>query len=705
MNLRLTLLLAAFALLASVYSLVTPLFEGPDEIWHFAFADHLAQGRGLPVLQASGEDIWLRNAAHPPLYHLLVAAAIAPFDRSDFPAAYRFNLASPRITPGGNSQTPNLLIHTAHEDYPFQQSALAAHVGRLVSVLLSTLAVYGVWHAARLLLPSEPELPLWATAFVAFIPQFVYQAGLINNDALAIAAGTWLIVALLQLMRAPSYRWAALSGLLLGLTLLAKIGLLILLPLPALALAFAYWNTRQQNLQLQRWIKLAFTLYLIALLIAGWWYVRNLLLYGDPLAWQQWQALAGAKRAPPTPGDLFNDALGFFGMFWVDLTLRADGAWAWLFWALTAVVLGGLIQRWRARVWPAVYWPGVLVTLSSFVLLLAAAAAYAFSITEIHGRLVYPALPFVGVTLALGLSGWGQRAGQWVLRSASSLLLSFSLLAPPLLIAPAYARPVVSTLPAQVAVNSVGFGSLLLLGHQPLTSAVQPGQTLVVNTYWHPLSIDPAMTYYQALVLIQAGDGQVVGHAEHAIGSDLYPSNVWQPAEIVLSKLQVPIAATVSAPTLVMVQLNVRTQASLTPLFPSPHILGRVRITTTAPCTYATAADLVFGEQIRLLGYTLTPTELQLCWQALQPIPADYTVFVHQFDAQGQPQGNADSPPRQGRYPTSVWQPGEQIPDSHPLNAMTTGYITFGLYRLDTGERLPFNAAGETEVRVEWNNP
>jgi hypothetical protein len=38
-------LLLIFAALAGVYSLATPVFEGPDEIWHFAFASHLADCR------------------------------------------------------------------------------------------------------------------------------------------------------------------------------------------------------------------------------------------------------------------------------------------------------------------------------------------------------------------------------------------------------------------------------------------------------------------------------------------------------------------------------------------------------------------------------------------------------------------------------------------------------------------------------------
>ena len=86
----LLVILAAFVTLSLVYSLAVPLFEGPDEIWHYAFANHLASGGGLPVFDVNQPATFLRNGAHPPLYYALIAPLIAPIDRSDFPAEYRF---------------------------------------------------------------------------------------------------------------------------------------------------------------------------------------------------------------------------------------------------------------------------------------------------------------------------------------------------------------------------------------------------------------------------------------------------------------------------------------------------------------------------------------------------------------------------------------------------------------------------------------
>ena len=41
-----------FVLLAGLYSAVVPPFETPDEIWHFAFIQHVATKYALPVVGA-----------------------------------------------------------------------------------------------------------------------------------------------------------------------------------------------------------------------------------------------------------------------------------------------------------------------------------------------------------------------------------------------------------------------------------------------------------------------------------------------------------------------------------------------------------------------------------------------------------------------------------------------------------------------------
>jgi hypothetical protein len=78
--------------------------------------------------------------------------------------------------------------------------------------------------------------------------------------------------------------------------------------------------------------------------------------------------------------------------------------------------------------------------------------------------------------------------------------------------------------------------------------------------------------------------------------------------------------------------------------------------------------DATLGEQIRLLGYTLSgdpvageTLSLALYWQALHPPADDYTVFVHLLNAGGELSAQYDAPPMDGLYPTSRWVKGDWI--------------------------------------------
>ena len=42
-------IIAAFVIVSLLYSVIVPPFETPDEVWHFAFVQHLASGNGLPT--------------------------------------------------------------------------------------------------------------------------------------------------------------------------------------------------------------------------------------------------------------------------------------------------------------------------------------------------------------------------------------------------------------------------------------------------------------------------------------------------------------------------------------------------------------------------------------------------------------------------------------------------------------------------------
>ena len=697
-------IIVAFVALSVVYSLTVPLFEGPDEIWHYAFANHLASGGGLPVFDANQPATFLRNGAHPPLYYALIAPLIAPIDRSDFPAEYRFNLASPRITPGATGTSPDLLIHTAREDFPFHDTALAGHLARLVSIALGTLTIVGVFCVARRLLRDE-RLAVIATAFVAFIPQFVYGTALINNDALAAASATWLLFALLCLMDNGRWRWAALSGVLLGITLLSKIGMIVALPIPALALLCMWWQSRKHGsgVRVTHYVLLVLVLYAIAALIAGWWYARNFILYGDPLMWREWQVLTGTGRVPPTPLDFLHDMIGFFGLFWADFSLRVDRVLWPIFGVMVIAMTIGLVRRAIKRQWPALDWAGLLVGLVWLFLLIASAVRYSFNIYDIHGRLLYPALSIIGVMLVLGLSGWPKP--KWAMGIVLAIIMSITVIAPLAIIQPAYARPIVAALPVDATPASARFSVVELVGYRLNGNRFNNGDMVEVETYWRKVPTTlPISTTYGSIALIQA-QGAVLNREEEILGNDSYPMWAWQPNELIMTKFKLP--AQIYTTGVADVVLNVRGDApGLRSIGMGDTMrLGRVVVHRYRSCNTDVAVDVAFGGVIKLVGYSIQQStapdvlsSVVLCWELVQPTPIDYTVFVHAVDREGKLR-TADSQPRDGDSPTSTWTVGDQIGDQHILpNPIER--VSVGLYRLDTGERLPIDGTNSTEFEL-----
>ena len=99
------------------------------------------------------------------------------------------------------------------------------------------------------------------------------------------------------------------------------------------------------------------------------------------------------------------------------------------------------------------------------------------------------------------------------------------------------------------------------------------------------------------------------------------------------------------------------------------------------------------GQLIDLLGYDLTRQgeimRLTLYWQARQPVPHDYTVFVHALDANNGLIAQRDQQPLGGFYPTSLWQPGEIIADRYELSPSSLCQrLLVGMYLWPSMERL-----------------
>ncbi|HID52809.1 MAG TPA: hypothetical protein EYP41_12335, partial [Anaerolineae bacterium] len=178
-------ILGLYLLITIAYGLINPLFEAPDEIWHYFTAQYIAETRELPYV-AEEPDLWLsQEAAQPPLYYLLSALLITPVDTAD---ARQEVWPNPLAYPGDASLQANInqFIHSPREMWPWDGYVLAAHLLRLFSTLLGLGTLLCVYGSGRLLWPNDTRKALLAMALVAFLPQFNFLHASISNDPLII---------------------------------------------------------------------------------------------------------------------------------------------------------------------------------------------------------------------------------------------------------------------------------------------------------------------------------------------------------------------------------------------------------------------------------------------------------------------------------------------------------------------------------------
>jgi serine/threonine-protein kinase len=117
------------------------------------------------------------------------------------------------------------------------------------------------------------------------------------------------------------------------------------------------------------------------------------------------------------------------------------------------------------------------------------------------------------------------------------------------------------------------------------------------------------------------------------------------------------------------------------------------------------------GNEVMLVAAEMERIEVQpgntlmltLHWRALTQMSTPYTVFVHLTRVDGGIVAQQDNEPRNGTYPTTLWQMNEQVSDPYafliPDDVPPGSYwIKVGMYRPDTGQRLPIVDAGTAQV-------
>jgi hypothetical protein len=757
-------LLGISCTLAVANGLILPSFEAIDEPEHFNFARYLAEGNGLPDQRDSAlarQYGFGQEGGQAPLYYLLSALILRGLgeDVSDVAA---LTIPNPLSTCGYAPQPYSKglwMRDPRREAWPYYGAALGVHVLRLFSSALALLTISGVYLTARATFPASRATGLVAAALVGFNPRFLTHSATVNNDNLLAALAAWgVYLAADTLRRGPSLVKSLALGIIAGLASLAKVSGVFLLPLAALVLADVAWRERRSlpsptrggtggGGKWPRSLRHLGLIFLLSLLIAGWWYAGNLVRYGNlglmPLLTQE-----AGQRAQWSAHLVIPETLQFLSSYWaVSPYCGIRLGFLPVYAALSLLGLIGLSlgmrqadSATRRRAALLLIWVGV-----TFL------AWFRFNamIWAPDGRYLFQAHAAIAPLLAAGLLALVKPLGSRVYGVMwRGLVVGLGVLAlgtPVEMLAPLFNPPPrypVDQAPITRPLEASFGEQVALLGYDVSSESPRAGDAVDVTLYLkaeHPITENLIL----GLQLVSAGphDDTLLVNLMSWPGGGNYPTTVWQPGEVLADRYRLRLPADVPE-----VQLWDLSLIFLRPFWQGwanerlPVRIGGVqdescvaltrlrvepRVVSPPPAEAVLHAPPTFGpeREIVLEAAEVVPdgTDLRvsLWWRVRGPLGRAYTVFVQLLDEQWHLVASGDGPPREGAMPTDHWRAGDLIVDEHRIpvpesllssQEMRTGESTYriGVGFYDPDWRLPaWDAEGRslpeaTAIIGEW---
>jgi 4-amino-4-deoxy-L-arabinose transferase-like glycosyltransferase len=726
-------ILLAYLALAIVYSFVTPPFEASDELWHYPMVKYLADnGLQLPIQDPAIPTAWRQEGSQPPLYYMIAAVLTSGIDTSDLDYWRRINPHADigTIRPDGNA---NMIVHRPEEGTNrFTGALLALQISRFFSIALGAGTILVTFSLARALFPTRPDIALIAAAFNAFLPMFLFISGSVNNDNLSTLLGgvlTLLVVRILIDTRPPRVLDYVLLGAACGAGILSKMNLGFFIPIIALALLITSIRRRDwRPLIVGGIISGALTI-----AIAGWWYLRNAQLYGDPTGLNTFLDIVGRRAIPANLAQLWSERDSFLWAFWgffggVNIPMAN---WVYTVFNVLAgvAVIGGIaycviaIVRWnthrnnaeiaetKSPTSSATLRFNPAFTVAHFVTLLWIAVTFLSYLRwtaetpASQGRLMFGALSAISVWVALGWS-W------WLPRRISLLLLIpvvlASVLTPALFIEPAYRTPGTPELPQDIPQMSQQFraedgGSLDVLFTRIDTDSVSPDQFVNVRL-WFAIA-QPLQRDWSLFIHLVTQDNVIIAQRDVYPGGGLLATSDPAARAAWLNPVAVQVPTNAYAPQTLDVMIGwyhlPTGERMRLPDGSETITIGQIELLPReSALDVPNPITINFADQIQLVGYSLSDISpsagnevtLTLYWRALRPLTTDYTVFAQIIDRKTTTiYGASDAQPALGARPTTIWEMGEIIEDAHTftLNADTPPNIYdiyVGLYtRNDDG--------------------
>ncbi len=341
----------------------------PDELAHSKYIQYVSEGKGLPSPIAS-KDMATYEAHQPPLYY----AASAIWTKIGFCTDF--------------------------------SSGWCGYWQRLMNVLIGCLTVLGASRMAWLA-TKKPNITLVTGTIVALLPMNVGVSASINNDPLLICFGTWIIALLVQAYQEDwSVKNGAIVGLMLGLSLLTKTSAIAFF----LPLAFCLLLSNPGPKPII-WLRIP----LLAIILASPIWIRNYILYNDPLLLKTFAVNSAGDSMP----DIWHNTKAFAHYFLVFVQQSTESffgllgymyirfpVWIYvlLIFATGLLVLGAAKNRksQQSQNNKGVNWIIGSLLIGALILYL----RFNIEHTEPQARYFFTAIAPIGYFLAIGFDYW-----------------------------------------------------------------------------------------------------------------------------------------------------------------------------------------------------------------------------------------------------------------------------------------------------------
>jgi hypothetical protein len=468
----------------------------------------------------------------------------------------------------------------------------------------------------------------------------------INNDVVAAAAGAAVTYACVRLMadeRGLRWQWGVWLGALYALALMSKFNLAAIIVVIEAAVTWVAWRRGQWR----QWFVVNALLVGVTALLAGWWFVRNQMLYGEPTGFEQLTELWGVRD----PRESFGLAISELPYAWTSL---------W-----------GRFGYGQIPLPPVIY-------IGLFVVLLMSIGGYLFALLS---RL-RPPLPLGEGSVPPAMDDGRQTTDDRTQSADDSSLVTRHSSIVTSDDAGDPNRPVAPLPPGSPAPLR---SSSLVTRHSSLFWPLAPLLLLALNVaiffavLFNYLLVSPAgpmgrfffpalpalgILMFYGLTLWQGPGSRGQGPGKRALALEPGPWNL----EPGLAWL-----VTLGLITLSLVALF----GYLAPAYARPE-------TWNEGDALPNPVDIRFDTLARLRGYSVDtttarpgePIDVELYWEVTGQPPGDYLLFLHLVDsATGALVAQRDTHPGLGNFPSSQWRPGDRFVERLSLYVPETAYV------------------------------